>query len=381
MSDRLPSQQHLFELPVGLTYLNCAYLSPKPLPVRQAGAAAIERSAQPWTIAANDFFEPAEALRAAFARLIGADADGVAFVPSVSYGSSIAAANIEIGPARTVVVTPEEFPSDIYPWRGAVASQGGSIVTTQRAGAAGWTERVLEAIDENTAVVVVPHCHWTDGSAFDLVAIGAAARSVGAALVVDASQSLGAVPLDVAAFQPDFLISVGYKWQMGPYSFAYLWAAERYRDSGRPIEQTWPGRKGSEDFARLVDYTDEFRPGARRFDMGEFSNFNLMPMAAAAIDLLLEWQPERVEAAIAPLTARIEEGTRELGLDPVDASNRFGHMIGVRFPGGLPDGLRERLAADDVHVSVRGSAVRVSPHLYNTHDDVDRLLEAFRAVL
>lgn len=380
MTDPLESQRHLFDLPNDVTYLNCAYFSPKPHPVREAGLRAVVGSAHPWKVGPADFFEPGEGLRAAFARLIGGDADGVAFVPSVSYGSGVAAANAELGSGRTVVAVPEEFPSDVYPWRAAVSERGGTILTTPPAGAAGWTERVLEAIDERTAVVSVPHCHWTDGSAFDLVAIGAAARAVGALLVVDASQSLGAVPFDVGAIRPDFLISVGYKWQMGPYSFSYVWAGERFRDTGNPIEHTWPGRKGSEDFARLVDYTDEYRPGARRFDVGEFSNFTLMPMATAAIDLLNAWQPTRVEAALTPLTGLIEAGARELGLEPTPAEQRFGHMLGVRFPSGLPAGLRERLAADGVHVSVRGSAVRVSPHLYNTEEDAERLLNALRAV-
>jgi selenocysteine lyase/cysteine desulfurase len=374
----LPSQHHLFDLPADVTYLNCAYFSPKPLPVREAGLAAVEAAAAPWGTGSADFFEPGERLRQAFAGLIGGDADGVAFVPSASYGMGIAAASVPVGPGRTVVVVPEEFPSDVYPWRAVIAEQGGEIVTTSSPGSGTWTDPVVSSIDERTAAVVVPHCHWTDGRAFDLIAIGEAARSVGAALVIDASQSLGAAPFDVAAVRPDFLVSVGYKWLMGPYSFGFLWAAEHRRQSARPIEATWTGRKGSEDFARLVDYTDEFRPGARKLDVGEWSNFILLPMAAAALDLVIEWGPGRVAATLAPLTALIEEGTRGLGLEPVPAEHRLAHMLGVRFPSGLPVGLRERLGAEKIHVSVRGSAVRVSPHLYNTTRDVDRLMGALR---
>jgi selenocysteine lyase/cysteine desulfurase len=376
-----PSQRHLFDLPADVTYLNCAYFSPKPHPVREAGMRAVTASAAPWHVGPPDFFEPSERLRAAFAGLIGADADGVALVPSASYGMGVAAANVELGPGRSVVVVPEEFPSDVYPFRAAVAERGGAIVTARHPSGGTWTERVLEAIDEGTAAVVAPHCHWTDGSAFDLVAIGEAARAVGAALVVDASQSLGAVPFDTSTVRPDFLVAVGYKWMMGPYSFSYLWVAEPYRDTGRPIEHTWQGRKGSEDFARLVDYTDEYRPGARRYDVGEVANFILLPMAAAAVDLVSAWDPARTEAQIAPLTAWVEEATRSLGLDPIPAADRFGHMLGVRFPRGLPDGLRDRLAADRIHVSVRGSAMRVSPHLYNDMDDIDRLMDALRGVV
>jgi selenocysteine lyase/cysteine desulfurase len=376
-----PSQRHLFDLPDDVVYLNCAYFSPKPLPVREAGLRAVAASAAPWEIVASDFFEPAERVRASFARLVGGDADGVALVPSASFGIGVAAANVDVGPGRTVVMVPEEFPSDVYPFRAAVSEKGGSIVTTDSPGRGGWSERVLDAIDHRTAAVVVPNCHWTDGSAFDLAAIGEAARSVDAALVVDLSQSLGAAPFDVSVVRPDFVVCVGYKWLMGPYSFGYMWVSDRHRHSGRPIEHIWQGRKGSDDFARLVDYTDEYRPGARRFDVGEMANFVLMPMAATALELVLDWDPAVVGAAISPLTARIEEETRALGLEPVPAVHRLGHMIGVRFPRGLPDGLRHRLAAERIHVSVRGSAVRVSPHLYNDESDVDRLMEVLRAVV
>ena len=372
----LPSQRHLFNLPEGVTYLNCAYFSPMPRPVQEAGRAAIAVSAAPWQRASDDFFEPGERLRADFATLIGGDAEGVAFVPSASYGVGVAAANVELGPGRQVVLIDEEFPSDVYPWRAAAASRGGDIVTIPRPADGKWTPRVLDAIGTATAVVVVPQCHWTDGSRFDLGVIGEAAHAVGAALVVDASQSLGAFPFSVGEVRPDYLISVGYKWLMGPYSFGFLWAAEEHRDQGLPLEWTWSGRKGSEDFARLIDYTDELRPGARRFDFGEWSSFVLLPMAAAAVALILEWGPERVAAGLAPLTARVEEGARRLGLEPVAAENRLPHLLGVRFPAGVPPGLPLRLAEERIHVSVRGSSVRVSPHLYNDGEDVERLLVA-----
>jgi len=376
----LPSQRHLFDIPEGVAYLNCAYFPPMAHPVREAGRRALEMAASPWNTGASDFFEPGERLRESFARLIGGDADGVAFVPSVSYGASVAARNLAVGPGRTIVMVQEEFPSDVYPWRDAIADRGGEVVVVPRPASGTWTEGFVAAIDERTAVVVASACHWTDGSAVDLVRVGAAARAVGAALVVDLSQSLGAVPFDVAAVQPDFLVTVGYKWQMGPYAFGYLWASPRHR-GGVGIEATWSGRKGSDDFNRLVDYTDELREGARRFDSGEWSNFVLMPMATAALDLLHEWQPERVSAALAPLTARIEAGARSLGLQPIPAADRLPHLIGVRFPKGEPAGLRERLAEERVFVSLRANAVRVAPHLYNDEADVDRLLAVLESVL
>lgn len=380
MLEPLASQRHLFDIPEGVSYLNCAYFSPKPRSVLEAGRRALAAHAAPWEVTPSDFFEPAEGLRNQFASLVGGDADGVAVIPSVSYGVEVAARNLEVGPGRSLVVVDEQFPSDLYPFRSRVAEAGGTIVTVETPGRGDWTAPVVEAIDESTAVVVAPMCHWTDGRAFDLVAVGEAARAVGAALVVDGSQALGAVPFDVSEVRPDFLITVGYKWLFGPYSFGYMWVAPRHRQ-GTPLEQTWIGRKGAEDFSRLVDYTDEYRAGARRFDVGEFSNFVLLPMASAALEFVTALDPARIGATIAPLTTAVEEGTRGLGLTPVDSAYRHPHLIGVRFPGGLPGGLRDRLAADQIHVSIRGSAVRIAPNVYSTMSDVDRLLEALRAVV
>ncbi len=379
MAEPLAPQRHLFDIPDDVAYLNCAYFSPKPYVVLEAGRRALTIQSHPWEVEPRHFFEPPETLRREFATLVGGDVDGVAFVPSVSYGVGIAARNIDVGPGRSIVVADEQFPSDLYPWRTEIAQQGGSIVTVEHPGTGDWTDPIIDAIDDSTAVVVAPACHWTDGKAFDLIAIGAAARDVGAALVVDASQSVGAVPFDVGAVDPDFLVSVGYKWQLGPYGYGYMWIAPRHR-SGTPIEDTWIGRKGAEDFSRLVDYTDEYRPGARRFDVGEYSNFGLVPMATAALQFINELTPARIAATLKPLTSAIEHGARDLGLDPVPAADRLPNLIGVRFPSGIPEGLRDRLAADRVYVSVRGDAVRVAPNVYNTMEDIERLLRAFASV-
>lgn len=379
MAEPLTLQRHLFDIPDDVVFLNCSFFSPKPRQVLEAGRRAVDSMAQPWHVRPPHFFDATDRLRDEFAALIGGDADGVAFIPSVSYGVGSAARNLEVGPGRTVVLVEEQFSSDVYPWRAKVAEGGGSIVTVPRPADGDLSAAVVGAIDATTAVVSVPQCHWADGAVFDLEAIGEAARDVGAALVVDVSQSLGAAPFDVAAVQPDFLITVGYKWLFGPFSYGYMWVAPQHRN-GVPLEATWTGRKGSEDFSRLVDYTDEYQRGARRFDVGEFSNFTLVPMALAALGYVNELGPDRIAATLAPLTARIEDGCRELGLDPVPAARRRDHMLGVRFPRGLPDGLYDRLAADSIFVSIRGSAVRVAPNVYNTVDDVDRLLAAFAAV-
>ena len=366
------SQRHLFDIPDDVTYLNAAYMSPQLQAVRAAGLTALDQADAPWTIKSEDFFSPVEHLRAVFAELIGADVEGVAIIPSVSYGAATASANLEVGPGREVVVLDEQFPSNVYPWLAALDRTGGDIVTVARPADGGWTAPVLDAITAQTAVVTIPNCHWTDGSLVDLAVVGDAAREVGAALVVDASQSLGALPFDTATIRPDFVYGVGYKWLLGPFGLGYLWAAPQHRD-GTPLEEGWIVRSGAEDFSGLVDYQDGYAPGARRYDVGERSTFHLVPMAIAALDQLLAWGIADVAASIGDLTDVVERKAAERGLSVAPGAERARHMIGVRAPDGLPAGLVSSLAEHGVFVSVRGDSIRVSPHLYNDESDIDRL--------
>jgi selenocysteine lyase/cysteine desulfurase len=369
----LANQRELFEVPAGVTYLNCASLSPQLRAVTAAGLESVRVKVSPWLLTTTDWFSGSERLRTLVAELLHADADGIALVPAASYGLAVAAANVPIRAGQTIVILHEQFPSNVYAWRALAARRDARIVTVRRGADGTWTDAVLAAIDEQTAVVAVPHCHWTDGSRLDLTRIGERVRAAGASFVVDASQSLGAHPLDVRSIQPDFLVSVGYKWLLGPYGVAYLYAAPRWRETGVPLENSWLSRAGAEDFSR-VGYTDELRPGARRFDMGGFPRFTELPMAIAGLEQLLAWGVDRIQASLSVLTRQLEEGARTLGAAAPPDGYRVGHMIGLRLRDGLPDGLAEALVASKVYVSLRGDSVRVSPHLYNDREDVDRFL-------
>jgi selenocysteine lyase/cysteine desulfurase len=376
----LPSQRALFELPDDITFLNCAYMSPQLRSVRAAGEAALGRKAHPWTVKAADFFSGAEELRGLFASLVGADVEGVALVPSVSYGMAVVSANLKVRQGQRLLVLAEEFPSNLFPWRELAQRTGGSVFTVPRPVDGDWTRAVLEALDERAALVAVPHCHWTDGTWVDLVKVGARAREVGAVLAVDATQSLGALPLNVEQVRPDYLVSAGYKWLLGPYSQGFMYVAPRHRE-GRPVELNWIARKDSENFARLIDYQEEFQPGARRFDVGERSNFMLVPMAAAALRQLQAWGVDSIQETLRALTRRIAQGAQSLGLEVAPEAHRAGHLVGLRRPGGYAPEVPTRLAERQVYVSVRGDNLRVAPHLYNTEADVDRLFNALAPLL
>jgi selenocysteine lyase/cysteine desulfurase len=370
----LPPQRELFDIPDDVAYFNCASLAPQLKAAREAAATGLARRAWPWSVTSADWFTEAEERRALFARLAGVDADGVALVPASSYGLAVAAANLSARPGQRVLALAEDYPSNWYTWQRFAGRTGAELVAVERRDGQGWGEAVVEALDERTAVVAVLAAHWADGGAVDLHAIGARARQVGAALVVDASQALGAMPLDLAAVRPDFLVSVGYKWLLGPVGLGYLYVAEPHRD-GTPLEENWISRLGSEDFGALANYQDRYQPGARRFDVGQRTHFETTPMAVATLRQLLDWEVPRIAASLGRVTGRIQREVEAIGLR-LTTVDRVPHMLGIALPDRVRDAVAGALTRARVFAGVRGSSLRVSPHLWTTDQDIDRLVDA-----
>jgi len=188
-----------------------------------------------------------------------------------------------------------------------------------------WTAAVLERLRPEVAIAALPACRWFDGAALDSEAVGARCRETGTALVLDATQAAGAMPLDVGRIQPDFLIAAAYKWLLCPYTLAFLYAA--------------------------------------------------------ALRQLEAWTPVAISETLRPLTEAVAAGAAERGLTVPTARHRVDHFIGLRAPRGWPDGLRQALAAENVHASLRVGTLRISPHLFSTDDDVARLFQALDRLL
>ncbi len=380
----LASQKAEFQLDPGAHYLNCAYLGPICRSVEAAGIAGVRQKRSPTPFPTEAFFTGCDEVRDRFSALVGGAPERVAIVPSASYGLTTAARNVRLEAGQRIVILGEQFPSNVYIWRRLAAEHDCDLHSVERPGpppsGALWNERLLEAITPHTAVVALPHTHWTDGTRIDLEAAGARAREVGAAFIIDASQSVGAIPFDVETLRPDALIAVGYKWLMGPYSTCLGYFGERF-DDGVPLEETWISRQGSEDFQALVDYNDAYRPGAARYDVGETSNFILLPMLIEALDRILEWQPSRIRDYNTSLLCGLAQELRDRGWAMEDDDWRSGHILGVRLPDGWDlKSLQARLVESDVYASLRGDALRVSPNVYNEPEDIDALrgvLEAF----
>ena len=386
MTPVLPCQRGHFSLPDDFHYLNCAYMGPLPLAAERAGIAGLRAKRFPQAIAPQDFFRPVDEVRERFARLIGApDPTRIATVPSVSYAVSTITRNTCPPGGSNIVIVHEQFPGNVYPWRRLVGEKGGDlrVVTPPRDGGRGarWSERILDRIDTATVAVAMGTVHWTDGTRFDLAAIRERTREVGAALILDGTQTVGAAPIDVVALDPDALIVAGYKWLLGPYSLSLAWFGHRYLD-GVPLEETWIARRGSENFAGLVEYVDDYQPGALRFEVGQRSNFALVPALSASLELILEWRPDRIAAYCSALMDGAFERLRALGLRVEEARWRSPHLFGLGLPRGADlERLKASLERHRVGVSFRGSSVRVSPNVYNTKDDVEALVAAFTEAL
>jgi selenocysteine lyase/cysteine desulfurase len=381
----LPSQRALFDLPREVCYLNAAGWSPLPLAVQEAGRAGVARKGRPWELAPDFAAAQHGRARAAAARLINADPDDVAIIPSVGYG--VATAGKALGPLAAgsrVLVLEDDHSSPVLEWVTRAPAEGFAVETVRRPGNGDWAAALLEAIERPgappVAVASVSSVHWSDGGALALEGVSRALRGRGAALVVDATHAVGVVRTDVAALDPDFLVFPTYKWTLGPYGRAFLYVAKRRQgEGGVPLEQTAHGRRGVA--ADQVPYLRDlaFAPGARRFDMGERDHFVSLEMAALGMEMVAGWGADAVAARLRMLTDRMAEGLRGAAgvrVAVADARLRAPHLLCLEFPGRMPEGLVERLGAQGVHVAARIGRLRVSPHVYNDDEDVDRFVEA-----
>jgi selenocysteine lyase/cysteine desulfurase len=370
----LPCQRHLFDIPEDVVYLNCAYMSPLMKPVIDAGTAGLSRKAHPWELTASQFFTGAETFRKTAARIFDSSADCIAIVPSASFGIASAARNVPVARRQSILVLAEQFPSNYYEWQRLADERGASLKVVSWPEDDDWTRAALEALTDDVAVAALPNVQWTSGGLLDLVRIGQQCRKIGAALVLDLTQSLGALPFSVGDVQPDFAVAASYKWLLGPYSIGIMYVAPKWH-GGRPLEENWIQRANAQDFTSLILYTPEYDSGARRFDMGERSNFALLPAAATAMEQILEWKVSEISATSGAINRQLASAASGLGFASPREGLRAPHYLCLRRKNGIAKGLAEKLAEKKVYVSVRGSSIRVTPNVYNNSADVERLRE------
>ncbi len=205
----LNSQRHLFDVPEEIAYFNCAYNSPQLNESRVRLQAGVSSKSHPWERTPKDFFDDAEKIRKLSSSIFGGDRNGFAVIPSASYGVSTAARAIEpqLHIGDKILIIAEEFPSNVLPWRRTAQETGAEIITTPVPEDGNWTNSILNSISHAVKVVALSTCHWTNGAYIDLSTIAKACRDNNTFLVVDATQTLGAMPFSIENIQPDFLVA------------------------------------------------------------------------------------------------------------------------------------------------------------------------------
>ncbi|MBE7637957.1 aminotransferase class V-fold PLP-dependent enzyme [Sneathiella sp. P13V-1] len=370
-------QRHLFDIPEEVSYFNCGYMSPLLKASTEAGQKALLRKSNPWELTPKDFFTDSDRFRELAAELINSAPQDIAIIPSASYGLAIAAANIPLTRGDEILVLEDQFPSNIYCWQRAAKESGATIITVARPEDRNWTQAVQKHITPRTAVAALPHNHWADGGLINLIQVRQQLDQSDAKLVLDVTQSLGAMPLDVQKVRPDFMAVAAYKWLLGPYSVGFMYAAPDFQN-GIPLEENWLNRAGSEDFAGLVNYQEDYQPGAVRYDMGERANFAQLPIMIAALEQLLDWGTDNIQATLRARNQALANELIDIDLTSVPTEYRAGHFLGLEKEGGFPADILSRLADEKIFLSQRGDSLRITPHLFNSDQDFDRLISSLK---
>jgi len=376
------SPRSLFQLNEDEIYLNCARMGPFLKSSMDIGHQEIKRRANPSNISSDEFFSITNTTRSLFSELInGHDPERIVIAPSTSYIISAVARVCDIRAKSKILITEAQFPSNYYPWRRVATEKGAELVIVGRKAQQNYTETFLDAIDENTSVVAIEPLNWGDGLKVDIDLIGQKAREVGALYLIDGTQYVGAYPYDQMITQPDVLVTSAYKWLLAPYGLSLAYIGEKF-DGKKPIEDSWLNRMNSQYFQRLNDYNDTYRPKARRFEVGQSPDFIRIPILNDALRQILKWNPQNIQEQIASLIEQPNHQLRELGCIIEEPENRFSHLYGIGLPDHVSiDQVKSHLATNKISVSYRGDVIRVSPHLYNTADEMSSLVDSMNTLI
>ncbi len=381
----IKNQKDKFKIPNNVSYLNGAFMSPLLLEVERIGHESVSQKCLPFKITGDDFFKNTKILKQLFAKLVHAvDYQNIAVIPSVSYGIANVTNNIVLEKNDEILVIEDQFPSNIYSWQKLATKYNAKIVTVktpklEENRGEKWNELILDSITNKTKVVSLPIVHWSDGTLFDIKTIREKTIKHNALLIIDGTQSIGALPFSIEEIKPDALICAGYKWLLGPYSIGFAYYSDDFCKNAEPIEENWINRRNSQDFTGLVNYENDYQPKAGRFNVGEMSNFALTPMLIKSIEQLIDWQPKNIQEYCKGISKSAIKELQVLGCFIEEEKYRSSHLFGIYLPDNIDlESLKMEFEKQNIYVSFRGNAIRVASHLYNTKKDFDKLVECFK---
>lgn len=371
-------RQEWFEIE-DATYLNLASESPMPKVSIRAVQAALEAKKNPHHKTDATFFEVPNRLRASIAKLIGGKPEEVALTSGASAGVAAVAYALTWKPGDEVITAKGEFPLQYTAWKPMEEREGLKLTIVSPRERFITADDLIAAITPRTRLVSVSMVRFDDGSLLDVARVAEACHKQGALLLLDASQACGGMPIDVNQLGADFIVSAGYKWLLGPFGTGFFWVKSEHLAMVRPGPFYWMAVKGSDNFSALN--FDDPKPGAnaKRWDSPEsasYFNFNLVAMDVS-VDFVLRMGPELVSAHNRKLIELMFERLpkdRFVPASPLDPARRGPYgCFAARSPEKTAE-FYHRLRKENVIVSLREGNIRVSPYLYNTERDIDRLI-------
>jgi selenocysteine lyase/cysteine desulfurase len=371
-------RQEWFEIE-DATYLNLAGQAPMPRVSIRAAQAALEAKKSPHHKTDAVFYEVPNRIRASLAQLIGAKAEEIAITSGASSGATAVAYGLKWNPGDEVITAKGEFPLQYTTWKPMEEREGIKLRIVSPSGRFITADDVIGAITPRTRLVSLSLVRFDDGSLLDAARVAAACHAQGALLLLDVSQCCGAIPMDVRKLGADFLTSAGYKWLLGPFGTGFFWVKSELLSGVRPAPFYWMAVDGSDNFANLNFANPKPAPNAKRWDAPEWAsyfNFNLAAMDAS-VDFVVKMGAETVAAHNQKLIGLLFERLpkdRCVPASPLDPARRGPYGCFAARSVEKTRELYEKLRKENVIVSLREGNIRVSPHLYNTERDIDRLI-------
>lgn len=353
-------------------YLDHASLGPLPARSLRAINEFNARRSIPWQVVPDDFSVIPGAARATAAQLINADVEEIGLVQTASLGLALAAHALPFAEGDLIVASDKEFPSNIYPWK--LLKERGVGLEIVSCTPEGWPDEaslLRQLADPRVKAIAVSAVQFATGYRVDLARLSAETRKRHKYLIVDAIQAVGVHPIDVKAIPVDILVCASQKWLLGPWGAGFIYARKGLIPSLTPTVASWLGYSESDDLTRLTSYAGEYRPNARRFEISGHALQDLVGYTTSA-KLLLELGIPAIAAHVRSIHAPVIEAARKKGI--VVATPQDGRNAGtLALRPAEPAATHARLREGGVHCSVREGVVRLSPHCYNTMQEMERV--------
>jgi cysteine desulfurase / selenocysteine lyase len=353
-------------------YLNHASIGPLPERTRLVLEAFNRRRAMPFRLPDRDLFATLTEARRLIAQLIGATSEEIGLTVNTSFGLGVIARALPLAPGDVVVVSDREFPANVYPWI-RLREQGVTVELVPTT-AGGWPDeaRLLERLqDTRVRALAVSLVQFSNGYQVDLAALSSATRRSGAWLVVDAIQGVGQLPLDLGRIEVDVLACGGQKWLLSPWGSGFVYVRRPLIAQLSPSVTGWMAFEGTDDLTRLTAYSETLRDDGRRFELATLPYQDFAGMNAS-LGLLLELGVERIQAHLQRLHQPVLAWAERTGAAVASPRGPHGSGIVCLAPANVTE-VHRRLKAARIICSLREGAIRLSPHGYNTVEEMERV--------